>query len=269
MHAQSLSMTATDLAEIIGTPASPVIVDVRRRQAFDEADRVIAGARWRDHRIVEDWAPTLPESAEVLIYCVHGHQVSQVAAARLRALGVHARFLEGGIEAYAAAGGITLAKPESSNGISDQMSRWVTRERPGLQSLACAWFIRRFVDPQAELLPVGEAWLTEVAEEAGATVFGQSDWIENSEAAFRDSESTLDCLGIRDRALQRLAEALRNSPAPGTRYTSSPLGLPALVEGLLTAYPDDRTVLAHALILFDSLLAWARSQDESRPDRQA
>lgn len=262
-------MTATNLTQVIGTPAGPVIVDVRRRQAFDEADRVIACAPWRDHHSVEDWAPALPESAEVIVYCVHGHQVSQVAAARLRGLGVNARYLEGGIEAFAAAGGITVAKPEKSNETAHRASRWVTRARPGLQSLACAWLIRRFVDPQAEFLPVGQTWLTEVAEEAGATVFGESDWIENAEADYRNLESALDCLGLEDRALRRLAEILRDSPAHTNGNTSSSVGLPALTEGLLTAHPDDRTVFAHALILFDSLLAWTRSQDKPRPDRQA
>jgi Fe-Mn family superoxide dismutase len=79
-------------------------LDVRRAPVFDEAADMIAGARWRDPADVERWAATLAPSAPVVVYCVHGHEVGQSTAARLRALGVPAQYLIGGIEAWRAAG---------------------------------------------------------------------------------------------------------------------------------------------------------------------
>ncbi len=104
------SITADRLDQLIGTPECPVIVDVRRRPAFDESDRTIATAEWRDHERAAEWAADLPDGAAVVVYCVHGHEVSQGAAAALRSAGVDAVFLEGGIEGFIEAGGETATK---------------------------------------------------------------------------------------------------------------------------------------------------------------
>lgn len=79
-------------------------VDVRRAAVFEQADTLIEGAVWRDPERVEDWASELPPGEPVVVYCVHGHEVGRRAAERLRAAGVDARFLRGGIEAWKAAG---------------------------------------------------------------------------------------------------------------------------------------------------------------------
>jgi Fe-Mn family superoxide dismutase len=78
-------------------------IDVRRSAVFAEATDMIPGARWHDPADVDQWAPSLA-GAPVVVYCVHGHEVGQSAAACLRALGVPALYLIGGIEAWRAAG---------------------------------------------------------------------------------------------------------------------------------------------------------------------
>lgn len=103
-------ISANQLNQLIGTPECPVIFDVRRREAFDLADRIIATAEWRDHEQAAQWAAGLAQGAAVVVYCVHGHEVSQGAAETLRSAGVDARFLEGGIEGFIKAGGETAAK---------------------------------------------------------------------------------------------------------------------------------------------------------------
>ncbi len=104
------SITADRLNQLIGTAECPVIVDVRREKAFDESDRMITTAEWRDHERAAEWAADLPDGAAVVVYCIHGHEVSQGAAGALRSAGVDARFLEGGIEGFIEAGGETVAK---------------------------------------------------------------------------------------------------------------------------------------------------------------
>jgi len=74
-----------------------------------EADRMIASAVWRAPERAAEWAGGLSDGA-VVVYCVHGHEVSQGAAVALRSVGVDAVFLEGGIEGFIEAGGETVTK---------------------------------------------------------------------------------------------------------------------------------------------------------------
>ncbi len=104
------SITADQLNQLIGTTECPVIVDVRRDKAFDESDRMITTAEWRDHERAAEWAAGLPDGAAVVVYCVHGHEVSQGAAGALRSAGVDAAFPEGGIGGFIEAGGETVAE---------------------------------------------------------------------------------------------------------------------------------------------------------------
>ena len=72
-------------------------IDVRRKGAYEAAPDLIKGAVWRDPEKVDEWAGELA-GAQVVVYCVYGHEVGQSTAARLRDAGVSARYLTGGIE---------------------------------------------------------------------------------------------------------------------------------------------------------------------------
>jgi superoxide dismutase, Fe-Mn family len=105
------SITPGELQFALGSDTPPVLLDVRRAPVFEQAEALIEGAAWRDPAAVDDWGQALPmRDRTVVVYCVHGHQVSQGCASRLRALGRDARFLEGGIEAWQAAGGALAQK---------------------------------------------------------------------------------------------------------------------------------------------------------------
>lgn len=84
--------------------AGAVVMDVRRAGMFEQADALIPGARWSDPAKVALWARDLPVDREVVVYCVYGHEVGRATALRLRAAGVNARFLRGGIDGWNAAG---------------------------------------------------------------------------------------------------------------------------------------------------------------------
>ena len=90
--------------------ATRVVVDVRRDAMFAQSATLLPGARWRDPASVHDWAAELPADREVLVYCIYGHEVGRATALKLRALGLDARFLPGGIDAWAAAGKPLQAK---------------------------------------------------------------------------------------------------------------------------------------------------------------
>ena len=90
-----------------------VLLDVRRAGVFEQAGTMIPGARWRDPASVATWAAELPADREVVVYCVYGHEVGRTTAMRLRAAGVKARYLRGGIDGWQAAGRPLLDKPAS------------------------------------------------------------------------------------------------------------------------------------------------------------
>lgn len=99
------SLTAQQLLTLrAGTPA-PLVIDVRRETVFQSAADLMAGALRRDPATVADWGATLPVAQHIVVYCVHGHEVSQNAAKALRERGLPAQFLEGGLEAWRTAGG--------------------------------------------------------------------------------------------------------------------------------------------------------------------
>jgi superoxide dismutase, Fe-Mn family len=84
--------------------ARGALFDVRRRGVFEQSAQTLPGAKWRDPMDVAQWAASLEPGAPVTVYCVYGHEVGRSTALRLRAAGVDARFLEGGIDAWARAG---------------------------------------------------------------------------------------------------------------------------------------------------------------------
>ncbi len=80
------------------------MLDVRRAGMYQQANQLIAGARWCDPWQVSQWSGELAVDRDVLVYCAYGHEVSRATALRLRATGIPARFLSGGIEGWKAAG---------------------------------------------------------------------------------------------------------------------------------------------------------------------
>jgi Fe-Mn family superoxide dismutase len=84
--------------------AGAKVIDVRRAGVYQQAAEVIPGSHWQDPAHVEQWAQRLPRDEEVIVYCVYGHEVGRSTAMRLRAAGLKARFLGGGIDGWKAAG---------------------------------------------------------------------------------------------------------------------------------------------------------------------
>jgi len=94
--------------------AAATLIDVRRPPAFDKSPHMLPGAVWRDPARVDDWAHALQLGTDYVVYCVYGHEVSRSTALRLRALGLQARFLRGGIDAWQAVGLPLVDKADAS-----------------------------------------------------------------------------------------------------------------------------------------------------------
>ena len=87
-----------------------LVLDVRRKRVYEKANAVLPGAQWRDPDRVADWCDAVPRDRPVVVYCIYGHEVGRSTALALRARGVDARFLEGGMDAWQQAGRPTDAK---------------------------------------------------------------------------------------------------------------------------------------------------------------
>src|SRR5262249_16385907 len=146
------SISVSELRAQLGLAGAPILLDVRREPAYDAAKLLIAGARRVAPETIDEWAAQQPRGSAIIVYCAHGEEVSQGAAATLTRAGLAASYLAGGIEAWRSEGGATLRK-DAATGIGGTLpTRWVTRERPKIDRIACPWLIRRFIDPMAQFL---------------------------------------------------------------------------------------------------------------------
>jgi rhodanese-related sulfurtransferase len=146
-----MPIEALKLYQQLGLPRAPMILDVRRTEAWAASELQLPGTLRCAPDEIGDWAKTIPKASTVVVYCIRGHEVGIAAATTLTALGMQADYLAGGIEAWTAAGLPTVTKhPEwQVPAIHAHHSRWITRERPKIDRLACPWLVRRFIDPQA------------------------------------------------------------------------------------------------------------------------
>jgi Fe-Mn family superoxide dismutase len=105
---------STDVATVSSGSGAARILDVRRPDHRAQTTDTMAGAQWRDPAQVDAWAAELDPSQPVVICCVHGLDVGRSTAMALRARGIDARYLAGGIEGWRAAGLPMQAKEDAS-----------------------------------------------------------------------------------------------------------------------------------------------------------
>jgi rhodanese-related sulfurtransferase len=239
-------ITPAELARALISDRPPLVIDVRRRERFMESPVMVQGALRRDPDAIGQWKDALPADVSgIVAYCVHGHEVSQGAA---RALGGH--YLEGGIEAWKAAGGTLMAKPSGAS------TRWVTRERPKIDRIACPWLVRRFVDADAAFLYVPPSQVLAAAQANAATPYDVPD-VAFSHAGERCSfDAFLEAFHLREPALVALADIVRAADTGRLELAPQAAGLLAISLGLSRLHADDHAMLESGMAIYDALYAW-------------
>ncbi|HXJ64384.1 MAG TPA: chromate resistance protein ChrB domain-containing protein [Actinomycetota bacterium] len=142
--------------------------------------------------------------------------------------------------------------------------KWVTRERPKTDRIACPWLIRRFIDPEAEFLYVGADSVLDVASAEGARSYDAP----GAEFTHRDGLCSFEVL-IEDfslggdPALVRLAKIVHAADV-SEDLSSDPLGpgLEAIGVGGLDVESDDHRLLERGEFVYDALYAWCRREVE-------
>lgn len=137
--------------------------------------------------------------------------------------------------------------------------KWVTRERPKIDRIACPWLIRRFIEPRAEFLYVLADQVFATAAEIGAIPYdipGAEPFSHEGECCSFDA--FLKHYRLDDPALHRLAAIERGADTGRPDLAPQAAGLHAISLGLSANHNDDHVVLEHGMVVYDALFTWCQ-----------
>jgi hypothetical protein len=136
--------------------------------------------------------------------------------------------------------------------------KWITRERPKIDRIACPWLIKRFVDPDAEFIYVPKEKVFEEAEKQNATPYD----IPGAAYSHYGEECTFDYIvrkhELTDDAVLQIAKIVRGADTHRFDIAEEAAGLWAISAGLSVNYKDDYEQLEIGLKLYDALYSWAK-----------
>jgi hypothetical protein len=137
--------------------------------------------------------------------------------------------------------------------------KWVTRERPKIDRIACPWLIARFIDKEPEFLYVPADQVLRVAAETGAVPYDVPGVEMGHVGELCSFDAFLKKHHLADPALQRLASIVRGADTSRLDLTPQSAGLYAISVGLSRNFPDDHEMLKHGMVMYDALYAWCRA----------
>jgi len=137
--------------------------------------------------------------------------------------------------------------------------KWVTRERPKIDRIACPWLIARFIDKEPEFLYVPADRVVAMAERTGAVPYdipGVKFTHVGEKCSF---DAFLEEYDLNDPALHKLADIVRGADTSRLDLTPQSAGLFAISLGLGHVFTNDHEMLKHGMVVYDALYAWCRS----------
>ena len=140
--------------------------------------------------------------------------------------------------------------------------KWITRERPKIDRIACPWLIKRFVDAEAEFIFVPKEKVIEEAKKIDAIPYD----IAGVEYTHYGDECTFDYIvkkhGISDEAIVRIARIVRGADTNRFDLAPQAAGLWAISAGLSVNYQNDHEQLEIGIKIYDALYSWAKYANE-------
>lgn len=137
--------------------------------------------------------------------------------------------------------------------------KWVTRERPKIDRIACPWLVARFIDRDAEFLYVPASDVLKVAGETGAIPYDIPGVEYGHDGALCSFDAFLRIHQLTDPALQDLAVIVRGADTGRLDLAPQCAGLLAQSLGLSALYADDQEMLGHGMTMYDAYYAWLKS----------
>jgi hypothetical protein len=150
------------------------------------------------------------------------------------------------------AGAEVRAKPKGAS------TRWVTRERPKIDRIACPWLVKRFIDPEAEFLYVPSPDVKKVAGEREAVPYDIPDVEFTHEGELCSFDAFIKRFRLQDPALDELARIVRGADTGKLGLAPQSAGLLAVSLGLSLVFRDDHEMLRHGMTLYDALYRWCK-----------
>lgn len=146
--------------------------------------------------------------------------------------------------------------------------KWITRERPKIDRIACPWLIKRFIDKDAEILYVPFDEIKEKAKSHSAIPFDVPD----AEFTHYGKECSFDYFikkyKIKDKAILLMAPIIRGADTDHHELAMQSSGLWAISAGLAQNFKDDQELLEKGMLLYDALYSWAKSLQDERHTQQ-
>lgn len=136
--------------------------------------------------------------------------------------------------------------------------KWITRERPKIDRIACPWLIAKFIDPDAEFLYAPANDVLHLAAETGAIPYD----IPGVELTHLGDSCSFDAFllkyNLTDPVLAKLATIVRGAGTSRPDLAPESSGLHAISLGLSEMFSDDHEMLSHGIVIYDALYAWSR-----------
>jgi hypothetical protein len=147
---------------------------------------------------------------------------------------------------------------------NQEIMKWITRERPKIDRIACPWLIRNFVDREAEFIYVPKEDVFQQAKALNAIPYD----IPGAEYTHEDERCTFDYIikkhGLTDPAVLQIAEIVRGADTARFDLAQQAAGLWAISAGLSYNFKDDQEQLAFGMIIYDALYSWAKYVQEEK-----
>ncbi len=137
--------------------------------------------------------------------------------------------------------------------------KWVTRERPKIDRIACPWLIVRFIDQEPEFLYVPSSEVLRVTNETGAIPYDIPGVEFSHVGELCSFDAFLNKYSLTEPALQQLAGIVRGADTSRLDLTPQSAGLYAISLGLSSNFKDDHEMLKHGMVIYDALYAWCKS----------
>lgn len=249
-------LSASSLYATLGLPNGAVLIDVRSDDDYAAQPRTLPGAVRRDAHALGAWAQALPRAPLVVVCDRSGSESAPEVAAALSDSGYAAAILEGGIDAWIASGYATVRIRSGLQAPGG--SRWVTRERPKIDRLACPWLIRRFIDPEAQFFYTPSHRVRADAEALGAEPYDIPDVTFSHRGPRCSFDAFLDEYELHDPVLDEVADIVRAADTGALAQSREAPGLLAISLGLSANHADDILLLEQAMPLYDALYAWRK-----------
>jgi rhodanese-related sulfurtransferase len=256
-------ITVAQLSRLIGLPGAPALIDVRLDSEYRADPRLVPAARRHCSQNVSGWCKRYMGQSSVVV-CQDGGTLSHATAAALRHEGIDTQSLVGGYQAWRAENQPLVRGDRVPHRDGDKRTVWVTRARPKVVRVACPWFIRRFIDPNAVFLFVPPAEVAGVAEHAKAATFDVEGafWSDRGERTTFDV--MLDEFDLETEPLAHLALIVRGADTGRLDLTPQSAGLLAACLGYSRMYRDDLEQLNATMAHFDAVYRWARDATDER-----